>query len=151
MRHYFSPANMAFYTDRSHGARRIEELLSPAAQAAGRKPRLIENPDCRMPGDVIELSAAEHSELMAAQGEGKVIVLDTRKRPVAIDPVITEEQVIAANRATRNRQLRDSDWTQMPDALLAEPEWKAAMAAWREAVRGVDLTRGDFPDMPERN
>jgi len=47
-------------------------------------------------------------------------------------------------RSERSRRLRDTDWTQMPDAPLTSAQ-RAAMAAYRQALRDLPELPG-FPD-----
>ena len=146
---YFSPSTGSFYDDAIHGAPKIEIAPTEEEAAAGRKPRLVANPDCKLPPDAKLISDDVYADLMQAQAEGKQIVAKAG-RPVALDRVRSAEEIVEANRRTRDRLLRDSDWTQLPDALLDEPEYKAAMAVWRQALRDMDLAAGTFPDQPNR-
>lgn len=93
-------------------ARRTALLLYPPT-------RLVPNPDCRLPEDATPISDALHAELLAAQGEGKRIVANKGGEPIAIDPERTAEEVLAAARAQRDKALKASDYTQLPDALTA--------------------------------
>jgi hypothetical protein len=146
---FFSPSKIAFYDDAIHGTRKIAQPLTDAQVKAGRKPKMIANPDCKLPADAIEIDDALWEELMAAQATGKQIAVRAG-RPVAIDAVRSAEDIIAANMTRRDRLLAASDWTQLADTLLDVPEYKAAMAAWRQALRDMDLAAGIFPDEPQR-
>lgn len=50
-------------------------------------------------------------------------------------------------RAERDRRLAASDWTQLPDAPLSD-EQKAAWAVYRQALRDMTETAGDWPEPP---
>lgn len=41
-----------------------------------------------IPADAVEITKAEHAELMQLQSQGKVITSDEQGRPVAVDPVV---------------------------------------------------------------
>lgn len=147
MTKYYSPSTGGFYDEAIHGARKVAGPLTPGQIAAGRKPKMIDNPDCRLPVDAVAITAELHAELLNAQADGKVIVA-RGNRPVAIDPVRSPEEVLAANTARRDRLLMASDWTQLSDTLLDRPDYKVAMAAWRQALRDMDLSLGEFPAEP---
>jgi Phage tail assembly chaperone protein len=87
----------------------------------------VENPECRLPADAVEISAERHAELMAAQGEGKTFRPGADGLPEITERVRPVEEVLAAARASRDRQLAATDWTQLPDALTA-----AKRKAWAE-------------------
>lgn len=147
MTKYFSPSTGGFYDDAIHGSRKVPGPLTPGQIAAGRKPKMIDNPACRLPADAVAITEELHAELMAEQAKGKAIVAQGN-RPVAIDPVRDPEDLRAANTRRRDRLLAQSDWTQLPDTLLDRPDYKAAMATWRAALRDMDLSLGEFPAEP---
>jgi len=144
---YYSPSTGGFYDDAIHGSRKIAAPLTPGQVSAGRKPKMIDNPDCRLPADAIAIPAELHAELLAEQATGKVIVA-RGNRPVAVDPVRSPEEVLAANTARRDHLLMQSDWTQLADTLLDRPDYKAALATWRQELRDMDLSLGEFPAEP---
>lgn len=56
----------------------------------------IDNPDCKIPADAVEISAAEHAALLAAQSAGQIIQADAGGKPIAADPPPpTPEQIEA--------------------------------------------------------
>lgn len=64
------------------------------------------------------------------------------------------DRAAAANRATRNQLLSDSDWTQMPDSALTD-EAKALWITYRTALRDItshanwpNLDEADWPTKP---
>lgn len=87
----------------------------------------IDNPECRLPADAVEISAERHAELMAAQADGKTWRAGADGLPEIVERVRPVEEVLAAARASRDRQLAATDWTQLPDALTA-----AKRKAWAE-------------------
>lgn len=145
---FFSPSNCAFYDDAIHGPRKIEEALTSAQIKARRKPRLVDNPDCKLPDDARPISDADYQAMMDAQAAGQQIVARAGKA-IAVDRVRSPEEALAANTARRDRLLRETDWTQLPDTLLDAPAYKAALAEWRQQLRDMDLAIGDFPETPE--
>ena len=65
-----------------------------------------------------------------------------------------DDRAAAANRATRNQLLSDSDWTQMPDSALTD-EAKALWITYRTALRDItshanwpNLDEADWPTKP---
>ena len=56
------------------------------------------------------------------------------------------EQQAASTRRIRERLLRDSDWTQLPDSPLT-PEKKAEWVLYRQALRDITL-HPEFPRPP---
>lgn len=126
---YFSPSSGGFYDTSIHGA--------------------LGGANCIIPADAVEISEEVHAELMQAQVNGKVITA-VAGRPVAVDRVLSPAEVEAHNRNVRAQLLAQSDWSQLPDALANAPEYKAAMAKWRQALRDMDLATGSFPEPPTR-
>lgn len=138
MQHFFSPSSGGFYNEAIHGNQLIAEPQTKAQIAAGRKPRYRKNPDCSIPADAIEVDHATWQELLAAQGEGKVIVVQTG-RVVAVDPPPPPAEVqLAQIRARRDRLL------QATDVMLSAPDYpisaeqREELVAWRAILR-------DFP------
>ena len=65
-----------------------------------------------------------------------------------------DDRAAAANRATRNQLLSDSDWTQMPDSPVFN-EVKAGWAIYRTSLRNLtahenwpNLSDSDWPTKP---
>ena len=54
---------------------------------------------------------------------------------------------IASNKATRNTKLSDTDWTQLADVPLTA-DCKTAFAAYRQALRDLDMLNPTWPDAP---
>ena len=73
---------------------------------------------------------------------------------VAVEPLTPEEiaarnaSIEAANKATRNAKLRNTDWTQLADVNLTD-DCKADFAAYRHALRTMDMLDPDWPTAPE--
>jgi hypothetical protein len=51
-------------------------------------------------------------------------------------------------RAQRDDLLAQSDWTQLCDTLLDQPELKASWAEYRTALRRLDLEGDEWPEAP---
>lgn len=51
-------------------------------------------------------------------------------------------------RQQRDALLAQSDWTQLCDTLVDQPGLKEAWAAYRSALRRLDLSGTDWPDAP---
>jgi hypothetical protein len=162
---FYSPTTKGFYDEAVHGPRMIDALDQPALDKAikkathGRKPesiedeaeraevgakvvklladppmRKIENPECQIPGDAIELSRKRYEELLHELSHGRV--MEVRKGELfAVDPTPDIEEQIAAIRRRRDRELRATDWTQVPDALVAAK--RELWAEHRQALRDL--------------
>lgn len=112
MQIFYSPSTKGFYNDALHGL--------------------------AIPEDAIPVTAEEHATLLEAEASGKFINVNGG-RVVANDvsPPKTWDEI----RGARNLRLRQSDWTQLPDATLTPAE-KAQWTAYRKSLR--DIT-ADFP------
>lgn len=55
---------------------------------------------------------------------------------------------IVANKALRNTKLDNTDWTQLADVPLTA-DCKTAFAAYRQALRDLDMLDPTWPDVPE--
>lgn len=146
MTHFFSPSTAGFYSDRINGPRLIEGELTTREKKAGKRPPMIDNPNCTLPDDAVEITDQRFAELMEAQAKGKQIVA-MRGKPVAVDRQVDEAERTTARRRKRNRLLAESDWTQMPDAPLDAPLRKA-WTDYRQALRDLDMSGTDWPETP---
>lgn len=146
MQRYFSPSTGGFYSDAINGARQIEAPQTAAEIKAGKRPRLIDNPDCNLPADAVPITDARFTELMQAQAEGKAIVA-AGSNPVAVNRVPDPAEVLAARRRERDRRLAVSDWTQVADSPL-DAVAKKAWADYRQALRDLDMSGTGWPEEP---
>lgn len=93
-----------------------------------------------LPGDAMLISAGQYRKLLDGQMQGLMIGPDDTGAPVLLQPTPpTQEQLLAAMRAERDRGLRASDWTQMADSPLssaAREEWRL----YRQALRDLPAT-----------
>ena len=76
--------------------------------------------------------------------------VDASELVVEPDPGPTEEQLAARARSERDALLKESDWTQVPDAPVDQVAW----AEYRQALRDVPQQAGfptdiDWPTKPE--
>lgn len=113
MRTYFSKLTGGFYVDEVHGSRRISildadwrrpqinvirssetiSLFAGTDAAEVTMPDMtavqpfveIDNPDCKIPLDAVEITAEAHAALLAGQATGKAIAADAQGRPVLQD------------------------------------------------------------------
>lgn len=83
------------------------------------------------PEDAIRLTKSKYHSLLSQQEKGREIVFRGGK-VVTVDPVMTWEQI----RARRDKLLRDTDWTQVPDVPLPD-SLKAEFTTYRAALRNV--------------
>lgn len=66
---------------------------------------------------------------------------------IPIEPPITNNYLIAQNRQKRNKLLERSDWTQLSDVALTDPE-KDQWRVYRQALRNMteqNFIDGNFP------
>lgn len=138
MDQFFSPSTGGFYNEAIHGSRLLAEPLTEKQIKAKRTPRFLPNPACTIPADAIAVDEATWQGLLAAQGEGKVIAVQSG-RVVAVDRQPTAEEQLAAIRAKRDRLLAATDaMVAVPDYPISA-EQREELLAWRQALR-------DFPD-----
>lgn len=102
------------------------------------------------------VSGERHAELMRLQGDGSVIVPDESGEPIAVAAVtlLTAADRLASIRVARDKLLRASDHTQMPDVPLA-PDVRAAWATYRQALRDLpalitDFDQVEWPTAPDQ-
>lgn len=113
--YYFSAKTGGFYTKQSHGA--------------------------AIPDDAVPVSSAQHQSLMRGQESGKRIIADGKGFPVLADQVPMKiEQLSDVVRSNRDSLLRESDFSQLPDAPVNKPAW----AAYRQALREIP-EQSSFP------
>jgi len=89
-----------------------------------------------MPADVVEISEQEFWALFDEQAAGKEIRSDEHGRPVAAEPTFNDAELLRQIRIKRDRLLRESDFTQIPDAPLSA-EQRAAWQVYRQALRDL--------------
>lgn len=101
-----------------------------------------------IPSDAVEITAAEHSDLLEGQSQGKLIQADAKGKPVLADPPApTDDELAAAIRAERNAKIAACDWTVLADAPLTTTE-KTNWKTYRQALRDV-TTQPTFPQSVE--
>lgn len=160
MNHFYSPSTKGFYREDIHGPRQISVMRplpeAPEGQEVAQGEDapdpvydLVDNPDCNIPADAVEISNDEHIALMNGQATGNhMIVVGTDGKPSL------QEKPTAfffeRLRAQRNQMLTATDWTQagdVPEAL------KQKFLAYRQALRDLpaktkDPRKAVFPDAP---
>lgn len=144
---FWSSQTGGFYDEDVHGARLIAAEQTAREIKAGKRPRMVENPACRMPADAIAVSDKVHARLLDQQSAGHEIV-DLGSGPIARKPVIDDASRQDQRRRQRDRLLAASDWTQLGDTLVDAPETKAAWAAYRQALRDLDMEGDGWPSAP---
>ena len=151
MKIYFDtdPATGAlrFHHEAILGPRQIPSWKSEEDRAAGKRPVMIDNPDCRIPAGATEISAKRFEELMAAQ-QGGAELIASAIGPIAVPNATTTANRRAARRRRRDQLLAASDWTQLSDSPLREGE-KADWAEYRVALRDLDMNGEDWPLAPD--
>lgn len=136
-----------FHHEAILGPRQIPTWKSEAERDAGKRPVMVDNPDCMIPAGATEISKGQFEALMAAQQKGASIAI-SRGKPVAVPNAPSPEEHRAARRRRRDQLLASSDWTQLPDSPLGEAE-KADWREYREALRNLDMDATDWPLAPD--
>lgn len=92
----------------------------------------------KIPADAVEITDAEHAELMVGQSAGKLIGGDADGKPVLSDPPApTREQLLAQAQAARAAAYRDEAdplffMSQRGEATV--DEWKAKIAEIKSRI-----------------
>lgn len=95
-----------------------------------------------IPADAIEVSEAERTAALDALEPGLAIVAGPDGKPM-VAPVAPEPEIaLALVRARRDQLLRDSDYTQLPDADM-DAALRARWAEYRQALRDLPLLIAD--------
>lgn len=123
---YFSPSTRGFYDDRIHGS---------------------------IPSDKVEISAEERAAALDSLEPGLEIVAGPDGKPVAAPIALDAAEALIVLRARRDKLLRASDRTQIPDYPISAEE-RDAWATYRQALRDLPETTGDpaaviWPISPE--
>jgi len=143
---FFSPSIGGFVSEDTHGPRMVELFQTEEQIAAGEAPVTVPNPSCRIPDDAIEVTEDQWEQLLAQQGQGKIIrAVDGLV--VAVDPPgpRPDEQLLLI-RAERNKQLRGTDSiVAVPDFAISEQR-REELIQWRAALRALPETLD--PDAP---
>lgn len=99
---YYSQSTSGFYDEAIHGARKIFVTSENVDGDGIFNHTEVDNPDCKIPSDAVEISPEEHAALMDAQAQGKVIAFDEEtQKPIAIDRVVTAEEIAAQAKAAK--------------------------------------------------
>lgn len=107
-------------------------LYSPSARGF-----FIQGDIVAAPEDAVAVTAERHAELMGAQAAGMAILPDENGAPIAAEqPGPDPELAMQLLRDKRARLLRQSDYTQMPDAPFSD-EQRAEWRAYRQALRDL--------------
>ena len=138
--------SVRFHHEAILGARLVPVDQSAAEAKAGKRPKMVENPACRIPEGAKPIDERRFEALMTAQRSGKAIVFK-KGEPAAIDPVPDAEEQRLARRRERDRRLAASDWTQRIDVTISSDE-VAAWADYRQELRDLDMAGSDWPAPP---
>ncbi|MDO8421576.1 MAG: hypothetical protein Q7S99_05390 [Parvibaculum sp.] len=110
----------------------------------------ISNPECKIPGDAVEVSDSEYQNLFDAQSAGKIIVAGKKGRPCAVNrPAPTEAEAAARLAKMARKELSDSDWRVLRAAEVGvpvSPEWLEYRAALRLVASGEAM---EMPVVPK--
>ncbi|PZW75538.1 phage tail assembly chaperone [Pseudomonas sp. 2848] len=148
MKKFYSPGTGGFYDEEVHGLRLIEDARG----------KLIANPDCCMPVDVVEISNEEHAELLEGESSGKRITANEDGYPVLTDPPRpSSEEVAAFERQWRDGALQAAIWLRErhrdqqeigTDTSLTAEQF-AALLVYMQALRDWPQSQ-QFPEIEHR-
>lgn len=138
-----------FHHEAILGARKVPAEQTGAEMRAGKRPRMVPNPLCRIPADAQPIDDKLFDDLMKAQRAGKTIAIQGGK-PVAIEPEQDPEERRAVRRRKRDLLLAASDWTQLPDSPLPDTE-RVAWQNYRQELRELDMDAADWPTSPSND
>jgi len=143
---YFSPSKLGFYDDLIHGARRVAMPQSVAEQKAKKRPKMVDNPDCLIPADAVQISDQDYQKIQTELSDGRVLAARGSK-PVTVPFQQDPAEIEALNRQRRDRLLASSDWTQLVDAPIDEA-LRGPWQAYRQQLRDMDLLDPTWPATP---
>jgi hypothetical protein len=112
---YFSPSTGGFYDSRIHA---------------------------ELPADKVEVTAAERDEALNALAPDQRIAAGPDGKPVAAAAPVDDDAALRRLRIRRDRLLRDSDHSQMPDFPI-DAGARAAWAVYRQALRDLPASVAD--------
>ncbi len=144
---FWSAAAGGFYDEDIHGAKLIAAPQSTREIKAGKRPKMVPNPDCLIPADAVPINDQTYNRLMDDQSAGLEIV-DLGNGPLARTREQDPETRQTMRQRQRDRLLAASDWTQLGDTLVDQPELKSAWAAYRQALRDLDMDGEGWPAEP---
>ncbi|MEE1889505.1 phage tail assembly chaperone [Pseudomonas carassii] len=101
MKKFYSPSARGFYDESFHGNRFVVGLSG----------ELVQNPECSIPGDAVEVTDEVHAWLLAGQSAGKHISLSPGGMPTLVDPPPpSAEELAATERHWRDQELGSAIW-----------------------------------------
>jgi hypothetical protein len=101
-----------------------------------------------IPADCVEITEAQHKELLEGQAQGLAIVADHDGRPVNRERVLSPEQKAAAIKTQAKAALQESDVIVLRAYEAQEPvakEWVEYRAKLREVLAG---NCSELPNIP---
>ena len=106
------------------------------------------------PADAVEITEAERDAALSALEPGTAIVAGPDGKPLVAARTVDIETATQRMREKRDRLLRASDATQLPDFPMEAAE-RAAWASYRQALRGLpasitDFDQVDWPTPPQQ-
>ena len=118
----------------------------------------VNNPDCLIPADAVEIPRELYTALLDGQSAGRVITSDADGYPVLVDPPPPSPEYLAAiERAWRDGQLaatdgvvaRHRDELEAAGVTTLTPEQYTELQAYRRQLRDWPQT-GEFPMLDHR-
>lgn len=141
---FYSAKTGGFYSEEVHGDRQREVVITDPESGEVINRYMELNPDCKIPGDAVEVTDEEHVRLIDGQADSGGIVPDKNGYPIlASVPEPSIAQLGAEARLDRNARLTECDFVVTAAYERGEPvpaEW----VSYRQALRDLPNQKG-FP------
>lgn len=111
----------------------------------------VDNPDCKIPVDAVEITDAQHAALLSGQSAGLCIVADEAGFPILVPPTApTEDELAARARVERDSRMVDFEWRYERHARelrlgMLPTDDLAALDVYMQALSEI-TDQADFPN-----
>lgn len=111
----------------------------------------VDNPDCKIPFDAVEITDAQYAALLAGQSAGLCIVADEAGYPILVPPAApTEDELAARARVERDSRMVDFEWRYERHARelrlgMLPTDDLAALDVYMQALSEI-TDQADFPN-----
>lgn len=101
---------------------------------------VVDNPDCKIPKDAVEVTDEVHTALMADQSEGKLIQADNKGHPVSVDRPMTPYFTLKAEYMDGVRLTREKILSRLAQIAIFDDAMRGACKTARQTL--LDLPQG---------
>ena len=98
-----------------------------------------------IPSDAVEITNEQYQALLQAQQNGQVIQADADGNPIAVTPVLSDQNKKNICKSQAKQLLAASDWSVLPDVQITN---KAAFDNYRAILRGYVISPVTDPTWP---